>query len=99
MSDKVHLTVRLPKRLAERIDYHANFVGKPRSEVLIDLIERGLFELEDNEKFLKEIEAIDFSETLADLEKFTADARAWPSDIGTIRRVAVAVGVSFDDAD
>ena len=97
MSEKVHYTVRLPKRLAERIDYHANFVGKPRSEVLIDLIERGLFELEDNEKFLKEIEAIDFSETLRELEKFTANARAWPDDMGTIRRVALAVGVNFDD--
>ena len=99
MSDKVHYTVRLPKTLAARIDYHAKFVGKPRSEVLIDLIERGLFELEDSEKFLKEIEAIDFSETLADLEKFTSDATAWPDDMRVIRRVAVAVGVNFDDAD
>jgi len=97
MSEKVHYTVRLPKRLADRIDYHAKFVGKPRSEVLIDLIERGLFELEDNEKFVRELEKIDFSETLADLEKFTSDARAWPSDIGTIRRVALAVGVNFED--
>ena len=99
MSDKVHYTVRLPKQLAERIDYHANFVGKPRSEVLIDLIERGLFELEDSEKFLKEIEAIDLSETLRELEKFTSDATAWPDDMRVIRRVAVAVGVNFDDAD
>ena len=97
MSDKVHYTVRLPKTLAARIDYHAKFVGKPRSEVLIDLIERGLFELEDSEKFLKEIEAIDLSETLRELERFTANTKGYPSDMKVITGLALAVGVNFDD--
>jgi len=56
-----------------------------------------LFELEDNEKFVRELEKIDVSETLRELEKFTANTKGYPSDMKVITGLALAVGVSFED--
>ncbi|MFM7193088.1 MAG: hypothetical protein ACKOX2_20085, partial [Microcystaceae cyanobacterium] len=64
MSEKVHLTVRIPKRLAVRIDDYANHLSKPRSEVLIDVIERGLLELAAQEELVR---ALDEAIALLDL--------------------------------
>ena len=41
------LTFRSPPELTERIDRHANTIGKPRSEAIRRLVERSLAKLSD----------------------------------------------------
>ena len=89
MAEKVHLTVRIPKRLAVRIDDYANHLGKPRSEVLIDVIERGLLELAAQEELVR---ALDEAIAILDLP-LEGDS---PS-LSEIRELAGGLGLEFDD--
>ncbi|MFM7580099.1 MAG: hypothetical protein ACKO5Q_24595 [Microcystaceae cyanobacterium] len=89
MSEKVHLTVRIPKRLAVRIDDYANHLGKPRSEVLIDVIERGLLELAAQEELVR---ALDEAIALLDLP-LEGDS---PS-LSDIRELSGGLGIEFGD--
>ena len=87
MSDKVHLTVRIPKRLAVRIDDYAKMIGKPRSEVLIDVIDRGLLELAVHYELVR---ALDEAIALLDLPLD-------PPDLSEIERLAGGLGIEFGD--
>ncbi|MFM7192496.1 MAG: hypothetical protein ACKOX2_17035 [Microcystaceae cyanobacterium] len=91
MSEKVHLTVRIPKRLALRIDDYANHLGKPRSEVLIDVIDRGLYELAAHYEFIKVLE-----ETIALIDL----PFEWESpDLSDIRELDGGLGLDLNGDD
>ncbi|MFM7577750.1 MAG: hypothetical protein ACKO5Q_12525 [Microcystaceae cyanobacterium] len=89
MSEKVHLMVRIPKRLANRIDDYAQHLGKPRSEVLIDVIDRGLDDLASHFEFMKVLEE------MTQLLDLPLEGKS--PDLSEIRGLAGGLGIEFDD--